>query len=113
MAASGELVGFRYRGGTQSRPVALDRSLARLAAAQHGVVTRPQLVGLGFSPRAITGRMARGGLVVLHRGVYAVGHGVLRPEGRWLAAGLAGGPRPGLSHPSPAAPSGLRAATRP
>src|SRR4051794_33626558 len=113
MAASGELVGFRYRGGTQSRPVALDRSLARLAAAQHGVVTRPQLVELGFSPRAITGRMARRGLLVLHRGVYGVGHGVLRPEGRWLAAVLAGGPGAVLSHRSAAALWDLRPATRP
>src|SRR6266576_2531113 len=113
MAASGELVGFRYRGGTQSRPVALDRSLARLAAAQHGVVTRPQLVELGFSPRAITGRIARGGLVVLHRGVYGVGHGALRPEGRWLAAVLACGPDAVLSHRSAAALWDLRPTTRP
>src|SRR4051794_4236449 len=98
MAAARQLVGIRYRGGTQSRPVALDRGLARLAAAQHGVVTRPQLVEIGFSPRTITGRMARGGLVPLHRGVYAVGHGVLRAEGRWLAAVLACGSGSVLSH---------------
>jgi very-short-patch-repair endonuclease len=52
-------------------------------------------------------------LVVLHRGVYAVGHGVLRPEGRWLAAVLACGPGAVLSHRSAAALWDLRPATRP
>src|SRR2546430_8427824 len=103
MAAVSELVGFQYRGGTQSRPVVLDRRLARLAAAQHGVVTRPQLIELGFSSRAITARMARGWLVPLHRGVYAAGHGVLRPEGRWLAAVMGCGPEAVPSPPAAAA----------
>jgi very-short-patch-repair endonuclease len=52
-------------------------------------------------------------LVVLHRGVYAVGHGELRPEGRWLAAVLACGPGAVLSHRSAAALWDLRPATRP
>jgi very-short-patch-repair endonuclease len=51
--------------------------------------------------------------VALHRGVYAVGHGALRPEGRWLAAVLACGPGAVLSHRSAAALWDLRPATRP
>ena len=50
---------------------------------------------------------------MLHRGVYAVGHGVLRPEGRWLAAVFACGPGAVLSHRSAAALWDLRPATRP
>lgn len=50
--------------------------------------------------------------MALHRGVYAVGHGVLRPEGRWLAAVLACGSRAVLSHRSAAALWDLRPATR-
>ena len=48
----------------------------------------------------------------MHRGVYAAGHGVLRPEGRWLAAVLACGPDAMLSHRSAAALWDLRPTTR-
>jgi hypothetical protein len=51
-------------------------------------------------------------LVPLHRGVYAAGHGVLRPEGRWLAAVLACGPDAVLSQRSAAALWDLRPTTR-
>jgi len=53
-------------------------------------------------------RLASGHLVRLHRGVYAVGHAQLRPEGRWLAAVLAAGPGAALSHRSAAALHGIR-----
>jgi hypothetical protein len=43
----------------------------------------------------------------VHRGVYAVGHCVLSPEGRWMAAVLAGGSGAALSHRSAAALWGL------
>ena len=76
-------------------------------------MTRRQLTELGFGRRAIGGRLARGGLVPLHRGVYAAGHGMLRPQGRWLAAVLACGPGAVLSHRSAAALWGLRPTTRP
>lgn len=46
--------------------------------------------------------MRAGRLIPLHRGVYAVGHGKLTREGRWMAAVLAGGPGAVLSHTSAA-----------
>jgi hypothetical protein len=49
---------------------------------------------------------------VLHRGVYAVGHRSLRPEGHWLAAVLAGGDGAVLSHRSAAALWGIRQTAR-
>jgi very-short-patch-repair endonuclease len=53
-----------------------------------------------MSERAIGGRVARGQLRRLHRGVYAVGHRALKREGRLLAAVLACGPGAALSHRS-------------
>jgi hypothetical protein len=52
-------------------------------------------------------RLGSGRLVVLHRGVYAVGHRHLRREGHWLAAVLAVGPRAVLSHRAAAALHGF------
>ena len=52
--------------------------------------------------------MRRGQLVLLHRGVYAVGHAHLRPNGYRLAAVLAVGPGAVLSHRDAAALHGLR-----
>ena len=113
MAAEPKLVALDYRGGSQSRPVALDRGLARLADRQHGVVTRSQLLALGFTARAVHNRVDRGGLQLLHRGVYAAGHRVLTAHGHWLAAVLACGPDAVLSHRSAAALWDLRPTTRP
>jgi very-short-patch-repair endonuclease len=53
-------------------------------------------------------RIDTGRLLRLHRGVYAVGHAQLRPEGRWLAAVLAAGPGAALSRRSAAALHGIR-----
>jgi hypothetical protein len=85
-----------------------DRLIAALADRQHGVVARRQLLALGVGRRAIEGRLARGLLIRLHRGVYAFGHRRLRDEGRWLAAVLAAGPDAVLSHRDAAALHGLR-----
>jgi very-short-patch-repair endonuclease len=74
--------------------------MARLAGSQHGVVGRWQLEGLGFTEQMIRTRMAHGGLLRLHRGVYAVGHRALTVESRWMAAVLAHGPQAVLSHRS-------------
>lgn len=48
----------------------------------------------------------------MHHGVYAVGHRVLTPEGRWMAAVLACGPGAVLSHRSAAALWGIRPAPK-
>jgi putative AbiEi antitoxin of type IV toxin-antitoxin system/uncharacterized protein DUF559 len=83
-----------------------DRQIATLAGRQHGVVTRSQLLRIGLSESAISRRARSGRLHRLHRGVYAVGHTVLRVEGRWMAATLATGGV--LSHATAAAAWDLR-----
>ena len=92
-----------------------ERAIARTAEGQHGVVSRGQLLSLGFSAKEIKGRIRRGHLLVLHRGVYAVGHRVLTQQGRWMAAVLACGEGAVLSHWSAAQLLGIapRRAMRP
>jgi very-short-patch-repair endonuclease len=66
---------------------------------------RKQLMALGLSSRGIEHRIARGRLHPIGRGIYSVGRSELTPQGRWMAAVLAGG-GPGiaaLSHSSAAA----------
>jgi predicted transcriptional regulator of viral defense system len=86
----------------------MNRQVAELAAAQHGVVTRAQLISAGVGGAAVDSRVRRGALLVVHRGVYAVGHAALRDEGFWLAAVLASGPGAVLSHLSAALLWGMR-----
>jgi predicted transcriptional regulator of viral defense system len=78
-----------------------------LAGRQWGVVSRTQLRELGVTAATVDVWLRRGRLLGLHRGVYAVGHSVLRSEGRWLAAVLACGEGAVLSHRSAAAHWGL------
>jgi very-short-patch-repair endonuclease/predicted transcriptional regulator of viral defense system len=85
-----------------------DATLARLAAAQHGVVARRQLLATGIASSMIDRRVASGHLVPLHRGVFAVGHARLHRNGYWVAAVLAAGPGAVLSHRDAAALHGLR-----
>jgi very-short-patch-repair endonuclease len=75
-----------------------DEGLAALAARQHGVVSRAQLLALGFSKDAIRRRVERKHLLRLYRGVYAVGHLGLTVDSRRMAAVLACGRRALLSH---------------
>jgi hypothetical protein len=63
----------------------------RLAAKQHGILARGQLLALGFSAAAIEHRIARGRLHPVARGVYAVGWPHLDRRRRWAAAVLAAG----------------------
>jgi len=88
---------------TEHPDLGVDKLIAGLAARQHGVVARGQLLDLGISQARIDGRRRRAQLHPLHRGVYAVGHCVIGPEGRWLAAVLASGEGAVLSHRSAAA----------
>jgi hypothetical protein len=69
-----------------------------LAARQHGVVSRGQLLHLGYSEQRIKTLVAEGALLRVHRGVYAVGHRRLTLKGRWLAAVLGCGDGARLSH---------------
>jgi hypothetical protein len=98
--------------GAISASRSFDRRIAELAARQHGVVARTQLVRLGLGRRAIEHRMSDGRLHRLHHGVYAVGHTVVSRHGVWMAAVLAAGPRAVLSHHSAAALWGIRETSR-
>jgi very-short-patch-repair endonuclease len=92
----------------------LDALISWFANRQHGAVGRWQLLAAGAGARAIDHRVARGQLLPVHHGVYAVGHRNLSRLGRWMAAILACGPGALLSHCSAAALWGMRpsAATR-
>jgi very-short-patch-repair endonuclease len=74
--------------------------VARVAAGQHGVITRAQLRGYGLDANAIDYRLRVGRLHPLHRAVYAVGHRPPSPHARAMAAVLACGPGAVLSHRS-------------
>jgi len=76
--------------------------LARLAEDQYGVVSRSQLVKLGYSDAAVSRAVRSGRLHRLLRGAYAVGHAAVPPHGRCLAAVLACGSGALLSHSSSA-----------
>lgn len=67
------------------------------------MVSRRDLLVLGFSAAAIEHRVATGRLFPVMRGIYAVGWPQLTPERRWMAAVLACGPAAVLSHRSAAA----------
>src|ERR1043165_1255796 len=73
-----------------------------LARRQHGVLTRRDLLRLGYTPKAIKHRVRSGRLHPIVRGVYAVWRRHLSREGRWMAAVLACGPGAALSHRSAA-----------
>lgn len=79
------------------------RLVANLAARQHGVVSRRQLLRLGISEEALDWRLRDGALHLLHPGIYAVGHPAISRHGWWTAAVLAAGPGAVLSHRSAAA----------
>lgn len=89
----------------------IDQTLAEkawaLAARQHGVVTRRQLLALGLSAQAVQHRLSRGRLHRIDRGIYAVGRPALDREGRWMVAVLACGRGAVLSHGSAAALWGI------
>jgi Transcriptional regulator, AbiEi antitoxin len=60
--------------------------LAELAGVRHGVVSRRELLRVGISAEAIRGRLESGALIVVHRGVYRVGHRAPSREARYAAA---------------------------
>jgi very-short-patch-repair endonuclease len=92
----------------QRDSLAIDGRIAVLAEAQHGVVSRAQLLIAGLGAGGIEFRLRVGRLHRLHRGVYAVGHRRVSREGRWVAAVLACGDGAALSHTTAAALWDLR-----
>lgn len=75
-----------------------DRLIAALADRQSELVTRTQLLALGFGRGAITRRVERGLLYPLYRGVYLWGHPSPSPTAHALAAVFACGEGSVLSH---------------
>ena len=63
----------------------------RIAAPQHGVVARRQLLRAGLSRDVIDHMVATGRLLPLYRGVYAVGHRPVGPRSREMAVVLLAG----------------------
>lgn len=76
--------------------------MAELAKQQYGVVARRQLLALGMSGKSVDGRVGRGHLHEVFRGVYVFGSRRISRRGRWMAAVLAGGEGVVLSHRSAA-----------
>jgi hypothetical protein len=76
------------------------KEIAKIAARQHGNITRAQLRQLGLLDPAIHRSVAGGRLFRGFRGVYAVGRPPITPLERAAAAVLACGPKALLSHGS-------------
>lgn len=77
-----------------------DARVATLAGRQWGVVSTAQLLAAGLTKPGITRRIRAGRLHPIHRGVHAVGHRALSPEGWWMAGVLAAGRDAALGHVS-------------
>jgi very-short-patch-repair endonuclease len=82
------------------RRVVPGASVADVAVVQRGLIMYEQLLGIGLSSSAISRLVASGRLHRVHRGVYAVGHPLLLPLARELAAVLASGEGCVISHRS-------------
>ncbi len=92
-AAAGNRVAARERGSGLSIPGAVrepdpDAITRSLAARQHGVVSRRQLVEAGVTANTIDHRVTRGRMDAVRRGVYRIGPAPL-PLEREMAAVLA------------------------
>jgi very-short-patch-repair endonuclease len=79
-----------------------DEAIARLAAKQHGAVSRAQLRLAGVGDGAIDRRIRLCRLHRVHRGVYLVGHPAAPPRAKEMAAVLACGTGAVVSHRSAA-----------
>jgi hypothetical protein len=83
-------------------------AIHELVNRQHGVIARRQLLAIGLSAGGIDHWMRNGRLIVVRRGIYALGHAQLRRQGHVLSAVLAVGDDAVLSHRSAARQWGLR-----
>lgn len=70
-----------------------DELIGRFASRAHGVVTRRELLDAGISPKRIKRRVKGGALILIHRGVYRVGHQAPSREAHYMAAVKACGNR--------------------
>jgi hypothetical protein len=84
-----------------------DELVRWFASGQDDVVARRQLLRAGMSGRQIDGRIRRGVLRVVHRGVYALGAAPLSPRGRLWAAVLSVPDGSVVSHRSAAVLHGM------
>ena len=75
-----------------------DLRAAIFAAERKGVLSTAELHALGLDKDAIAVRVRRGHLHHIYHGVYAVGHGAISLEARFMAAVLACGFTAALSH---------------
>jgi Transcriptional regulator, AbiEi antitoxin len=82
-------------------------AIQRLAADQHGIVTRAQLLNAGVGSKHVDRWVQAGRLIRVHQGIYALGHIPPSPHARTMAAVLACGPGAALSHRSAARLWGL------
>ena len=89
----------------QLRTIAVARELA---ARQHGVFARRQLLEKGVDSKRIERWLAAELIEAVYRGVYALSRDLLTSQGRWMAAVLASGQCAVLSHRSAAAHWGIR-----
>ena len=78
----------------------LDKRIARLAAANHGVFSRTLAIRAGATPGMIRARLGSGRWVSMQRGVYRVAGAPASWEQQVLAACLACGPTAVASHTS-------------
>ncbi len=85
-----------------------EERIVELVCAQHGIVTRSQLLEIGLTPSAIRRRLATRRLIRIHRGVFGIGP-LLPPHAPLMAAVLACGPDAVLSHRSAAVLFGIAA----
>lgn len=89
------------KGAGSTDPADVDRVIREVAAGQHGVVTRRQLIAAGVRRGAVERRVRSGHLAPIHRGIYRVGP-VVAPRAGEMAAVLACGEAALLSHQSAA-----------
>jgi hypothetical protein len=85
-----------------------DQAIAALAATQHDVFSRRQLLTLGIGERSIDRRLSANRIRRVHRGVYTVRQSQLHRDGWWMAAVLLGGDGAVLTHRAGGAFWGIR-----
>lgn len=77
--------------GRNRHPSMLDGEVGAISGAQHGVVSHSSLRSLGFSQGSIDHRVARGRLLKLWPGTYAVGDLAMTRHGKVMAGVLTSG----------------------